>query len=461
MRLEPPSGPAVVVASGRQVTDAGALTAEAYLADRLLDEGDSYERELRDAERRAEEATLLVATVPAVDEAPGWTDARISGWLPADRGPQGSARRDDVVVGTITIAAHGTSYAEIAVEGEVEVRMLAVAPEARGRGIAEALVNAALRHAVAAGAERVVLSTLDSMQAAQRLYARLGFEPQPERDWGHGEVRLRVHAWTPPPAPGVLVESATWPPVTTEVTKDGWRVGLSAGLTRRGNSALPLTVPVDLVAAVADVEERYAAHGQASILRVGPGTDPDGLAELLTARGYASVSETDVLVRVLDGRGSGLGASESASDPGVRRLGTPVGPAPEIRVADAPDEAWVALWLGTKSQGTDPALARALLQGAPADYLSAVVDGRVVATMRVARAQGWAGLSCLVVADDARRRGLGRVLSLESLRLAAQHGCDRAFLQVEIENMAAARLYASLGFRPAQTYHYVERVLAG
>ena len=61
------AGAVVRVAVGPQVADAGALTAEAYLADRLLDATDSYADELRDAERRAREATLLVATLPTDD----------------------------------------------------------------------------------------------------------------------------------------------------------------------------------------------------------------------------------------------------------------------------------------------------------------------------------------------------------------------------------------------------------
>ena len=69
-------GAGVSTASGHrrrdrsQVADAGALTAEAYLADRLVDADEDYTSELRDAERRAVEATLLVATVEASDGAP-------------------------------------------------------------------------------------------------------------------------------------------------------------------------------------------------------------------------------------------------------------------------------------------------------------------------------------------------------------------------------------------------------
>jgi ribosomal protein S18 acetylase RimI-like enzyme len=52
---------------------------------------------------------------------------------------------------------------------------LIVSPEYRGRGIGGRLVNAALADLKARGAPRVVLSTADRNQAAQRLFARIGF----------------------------------------------------------------------------------------------------------------------------------------------------------------------------------------------------------------------------------------------------------------------------------------------
>ena len=52
-----------------------------------------------------------------------------------------------------------------------------VAPSARGRGVGDALLEAALDQARAAGYPRVVLDVGDHNTAAQALYARHGFEP--------------------------------------------------------------------------------------------------------------------------------------------------------------------------------------------------------------------------------------------------------------------------------------------
>ena len=134
----------------------GELTAQAYLGDGLLDfgESDEYLGELRDVAKRAAAADVLVAV------------------------------QGDRVLGGVTFVPTGGAMADIARPGEAEIRMLAVAPEARGRGTGEALVRACVTRARAtAGCVRIVLSTQRTMHAAHRIYERLGFTRAPERDW--------------------------------------------------------------------------------------------------------------------------------------------------------------------------------------------------------------------------------------------------------------------------------------
>jgi len=472
----------VHVARADELDQAGALTAEAYHADRLLDPEDEYETELRDAERRAREAVLLVATVAAHPRGsepgarPGSDGAWVDGAGLAGAGLDGAGSDDadstvavagtdaaEVVVGTLTLAPYGTSYAEAAEPGEVELRMLAAAPEARHRGIAERLVVTALREAVAGGARRVVLSTLTEMVVAQRLYARLGFVPAPARNWGHEGIVLHVLTWEPPAAPGVLVESGTWAPAATEVV-DGWRLGLSDGFTRRANSVLPLGTPADLAATLGRVEARYAAAGQPVVLRVCSAA-PAGLRPLLAARGYTEVAATDVLVRDLAGpagREPGSASSARGSAPGTA-AGPRSFPGVRVVVAERPDDAWLDGWLGVKASGhaVDRDVARRIVTGSPAHYLTAVRDSGAeihpIGVLRAAFAEDWVGLSCLAVTPEARRRGIGRLLTRSALRSAADRGARRAFLQVEAANRGAADLYATEGFQPAERYAYWQR----
>ncbi|WP_216215751.1 GNAT family N-acetyltransferase [Amycolatopsis aidingensis] len=148
----------VTVRRARQgeLTEIGEITVAAYLADGFVGPSveEGYAGKLRDAAHRAEHAELLVA----VDE-------------------QGA------VLGSVTVVWPGTEYSEVSTEGEIEFRMLAVAPAARGRGVGEALIRAVLRRAREERASRVVLCSLDRMHTAHRLYQRVGFRRIPERDW--------------------------------------------------------------------------------------------------------------------------------------------------------------------------------------------------------------------------------------------------------------------------------------
>lgn len=64
-----------------------------------------------------------------------------------------------------------------------EVRLLAVAPAARGRGIGAALMRECVRRAKAAGALRLGLHTSRSMIAAAELYRKMGFKRLSQYDF--------------------------------------------------------------------------------------------------------------------------------------------------------------------------------------------------------------------------------------------------------------------------------------
>src|SRR5829696_5554053 len=64
-----------------------------------------------------------------------------------------------------------------------EVRLVAVDPAVRGRGIAYALVEECIVRARASGATALGLHTSRSMRAAKQLYERMGFVRDPEHDF--------------------------------------------------------------------------------------------------------------------------------------------------------------------------------------------------------------------------------------------------------------------------------------
>ncbi len=139
-----------------ELDEVGDLTVAAYDADGFLGPDDPYVARLRDAAARAREAEVYVATL--VD-------------LPGQ------------LAGTVTFCPEGSPWSEIAGPGEGEFRMLGVAPPARRRGVAEALVSACLERSRELGYTALVLSSLPQQRSAHRIYGRLDFHRTPDLDW--------------------------------------------------------------------------------------------------------------------------------------------------------------------------------------------------------------------------------------------------------------------------------------
>ena len=93
------------------------------------------------------------------------------------------AECDGEIAGTVTLVLDGGAQAEMAGADEAEVRVLAVAPGWRRRGVGRALVAACAVAAAERGRARLVCSCLETMTAAQALYRDAGFHRVPERDY--------------------------------------------------------------------------------------------------------------------------------------------------------------------------------------------------------------------------------------------------------------------------------------
>lgn len=88
-----------------------------------------------------------------------------------------------VIGGATYVPGPGNPYAEVERDGEAGVRMLAVAPEAQGRGAGTALAEALIARARSEGRRGMALLSMSTMSTAHHLYSRLGFERDPSRDW--------------------------------------------------------------------------------------------------------------------------------------------------------------------------------------------------------------------------------------------------------------------------------------
>lgn len=106
------------------------------------------------------------------------------------------AEQDGAIVGAVLLYPAGTVFsgsdgASVTLAWP-EVRLLAVAPAARGQGIGKALMQECVRRAHQSGSAAITLHTNDMMEVAMRMYERMGFVRAPEFDFH--------------PAPGVTIK---------------------------------------------------------------------------------------------------------------------------------------------------------------------------------------------------------------------------------------------------------------
>ena len=106
------------------------------------------------------------------------------------------AEKEGIIVGSVLLYPPGTAFSTLE-EGPLtcpEVRLLAVAPEARGLGIGTALMQECIRRARSLGASCLNLHTTDMMRVAMRIYERMGFVRAPEMDF-HPDPSVTVKAY--------------------------------------------------------------------------------------------------------------------------------------------------------------------------------------------------------------------------------------------------------------------------
>jgi GNAT superfamily N-acetyltransferase len=131
------------------------ITRDSYLAAGYFDSADHpYMKQIQDVARRAAQATIWVA------------------------------ERDKRIVGSVTLAVAGEPYADIALDDELEFRMLVVDPAVQRSGAGRAMVEAIIAHARSLdGIRGVALTTGGTWESAHGLYRKTGFRRVPERDW--------------------------------------------------------------------------------------------------------------------------------------------------------------------------------------------------------------------------------------------------------------------------------------
>jgi|SRR5581483_224019 len=229
-----------------------------------------------------------------------------------------------------------------------------------------------------------------------------------------------------------------WPGLR-EIVLEGWLVRYAQGVSRRLNSANPLSASAEISdAVVAETAAFFQRRGQPAIFRV-PSIAVAGVDEALATRGYTAEGETCVVHGRLD-------AMAAEIDPAVV-------------LRPRPDRIWFAAMAGLQGYNADQAQIYRRIVGAvsiPAAFASLTDESGRIVSMAYGSIHN--GMLCydLVVTDARqRRRGHSRRIVTTLAGWAKAQGATDACLQVVAENTAARALYDQIGLTSEMyRYHY-------
>ncbi len=223
----------------------------------------------------------------------------------------------------------------------------------------------------------------------------------------------------------------------------GWRLRFNHGVKRRPNSVLANfdDGSLEIGNKIVQAQAFYAFYGLKARFQLSPASQPDGLDELLAARGYKRVPEA-VCVQV-----------RSLAADGVPK------PTADIQLSKTPDETFLKLYCETEQlYGVQAETFATMLGKLPGQTVFALAshEGHPAATGVGVTHRGLLGLFNIATYPLARRRGLGSAVVTVLLNWGETQGAASAYLQVSEDNMGAQRVYERLGFSTLYRYHYRE-----
>jgi GNAT superfamily N-acetyltransferase len=215
---------------------------------------------------------------------------------------------------------------------------------------------------------------------------------------------------------------------------DGWLVRLLPGKAKRArsvNAVYPSRLPLE--DKIAYCERLFARAKLPALFRLTPFVEPAGLDGALERRGYGRFDDTAVEY-------APIGADLR---PGAARpigLGEWIQAVGELRGSPA----------GHREAH------RARLEGMPLVLrpMGILEEGRIVATGLAMIEDDCVGLFDIVTHEGARRRGHARSLVASLLADARAIGARHAYLQVQVANAGARKLYRDFGFTEQYVYWY-------
>lgn len=105
------------------------------------------------------------------------------------------AKNDSQILGTLQLfdsSEKAYQKPELKIFSPI-IRLLAVHPEARGRGVAQELLKAAVHYAKSKGSAKLYLHSSDRMHKAIRLYKWLGFQRDQTKEFSNHDIMVKCY----------------------------------------------------------------------------------------------------------------------------------------------------------------------------------------------------------------------------------------------------------------------------
>ncbi|MHA1216788.1 MAG: GNAT family N-acetyltransferase [Candidatus Thorarchaeota archaeon] len=220
---------------------------------------------------------------------------------------------------------------------------------------------------------------------------------------------------------------------------EGWFLRANEGVTRRANSVLPVTFTGNrLDTAIEHAIHFYRDRGLPTFFQLTVASQPPHLDETLETRGFERELEVHVQV-----------ASTSTVASCTNEI--------VVEIQKTADDVWRRCF--ATAEGFDEETVRirqGIMQRASglSAYALARVDGEPAGVGFAVVTDEWLGLFGIATVKRHRRKGVGTAITTALAAWGENMGAERAYLQVEVLNAPALKLYGQLGFRTAYTYWY-------
>lgn len=240
-------------------------------------------------------------------------------------------------------------------------------------------------------------------------------------------------------------------PCLTEEVCDGWLLRFAKGYTKRANSVNVVgKSTMSLADKIKYCEEKYKEQNLPVVFKITPISAE--LDELLEAEGYSSVDKTNVMTVDLTKQEKDTTKRNECKSSVVSGTGEV-----SVTIEGKFTESWQYYYFTFNKVSTAAIPTAKKIQAKitnPVLCATVYLNKKAVACGLGVMEQGCVGLLDIVVKEEYRGCGFGKVLCQALLEKAKASGATIGYLQVVDSNAVAKSLYKSLGFEQQYSYWY-------